>query len=139
MWSNTLLCSECFVIFDWYHSPCLSWDPSNVDDLGRVALFGNAGTILVLELVAPAPSNPSATSPCMSPSLGTSKVGCEPCLTCGHEVESDAAKALECVRKLWSQRGIGITSSSPPPPFFVCHVVRCSELVVLGLGVMLVH
>ena len=44
MWLNTLLCSECFVILDWYHSPCLSWDPPNVDDLGRVALLGRDAT-----------------------------------------------------------------------------------------------
>ena len=35
------------IIFDWYHSPCFSWDPPNVDDLGRVALLGRGATIVV--------------------------------------------------------------------------------------------
>ena len=33
-----------FVIFDWYHSLCLSWDPPNEDDLGRNALLGKGAT-----------------------------------------------------------------------------------------------
>ena len=28
------------IVFDWYYSPCLSWDPPNVDNLGCVALLG---------------------------------------------------------------------------------------------------
>ena len=53
MWLNTLLCSECSVILDWYHSPCLSWDPPNVDDLGRVALLGKGSTIDLSILLSP--------------------------------------------------------------------------------------
>ena len=114
MWLYTLLCSECFVIiFDWYHSPCLSGDPPNVDDLGRAVLLGGAlhfgfgvGGSASLQL-------PPA-SPCLNPSLGASRVGFGPCPTCGHEVESNAVKALQCVRKLWFWGGIGITSSFPP-------------------------
>ena len=44
MWLNTLLCSECFVILNWYHSPCLSWDPPKEDDSGHVALLGRGAT-----------------------------------------------------------------------------------------------
>ena len=33
-----------FVISDWYHSPCLSWDPPKEDDSGRVALLGRGAT-----------------------------------------------------------------------------------------------
>ena len=39
-----MLCSECFVISNWYHSPCLSWDPPKEDDSGRVALLGRGAT-----------------------------------------------------------------------------------------------
>ena len=42
-----MFCSECLVISDWYHSPCLSWNPPNEDDLGRVALLGRGATTLV--------------------------------------------------------------------------------------------
>ena len=53
-------------------------------------------------------------------------------------MESDAADALQCVRKLWFWRGIGITSSFTIA-FFVCQVVRCSELAIFGLSVVLVR
>ena len=81
---------------------------------------------------------PPPTLPCLSPSLGASRVEFQPCPTCGHEVESGAADALQCVRKLWFWRGIGITSSFTIA-FFVCQVVRCSELAILGLSVVLVR
>ena len=44
IWLYTLLCSECSAIFDSCHSPCLSWDLPNVDDLGRIALLGRGAT-----------------------------------------------------------------------------------------------
>ena len=127
-----------FVISDWYHSPCLSWDPPKEDDSGRVALLGRGATFWFRSERLSFPPGPPRTSPCLSPSLGASRVEFQPCPICGHEVESDAADALQCVRKLWFWRGIGITSSFPIA-FFVCHVVRCSELVVLGFSVMLVR
>ena len=43
-----------------------------------------------------------------------------------------------CKEALVFWRGIGITPSFPFA-FFVCHVVRCSELAVLGFSVVLVH
>ena len=33
-----------FVISDWYHSPCLSWDPPKEDDSGCVAPLGRGAT-----------------------------------------------------------------------------------------------
>ena len=109
----------------------LEW---NVALLGRGATFGfRACGAASLQ---PPPSPP--TSSYISPSLGASRVDCEPCQTCGHEAESDVVKALQCVRKLWFRRGIDIISSFPPT-FFIFHVVRCSELAVLGFGVVLGH
>ena len=32
------------IFFDWYHSPCLSWDPPNVDYLGHATLLGRGAT-----------------------------------------------------------------------------------------------
>ena len=52
MWLNTLLCSECSAILNWYHSPCLSWDPTKEDDLGRAALLGR-GAIARLPKAVP--------------------------------------------------------------------------------------
>ena len=49
MWLNTLWCSECFVISDWYHSPCLCWDPPSEDDSGRIALLGSGATHVVIQ------------------------------------------------------------------------------------------
>ena len=133
-----MLCSECFVISNWYHSPCLSWDPPKEDDSGRVALLGRGATFWFRSERLSFPPGPPRTSPYLRPSLGASRVEFQPCPTCGHEVESDAADALQCVRKLWFWRGIGITSSFTIA-FFVCQVVRCSELAILGLSVVLVR
>ena len=47
MWLNMMFFSECFVILNWYHSPCLSWDPPKEDDSGRVALLGRGATTRV--------------------------------------------------------------------------------------------
>ena len=81
---------------------------------------------------------PPRTSLCLAPSLRAFKVELEPCPICRPKAESNAMKALQCVRKPWFWRGIGITSSFPPT-FFVCYVVRCSELAGLGFSVVLIR
>ena len=69
--------------------------------------------ILVSELVAQLPSSPPPTSPYLSLPLGASRIEFGPCLTCGHKAESDAAKVLQCVRKLWFWGGLVLPRLSP--------------------------
>ena len=126
MWLYTLLCSDLFCNLFWLAPLAVSLLGSSQCGWSWARCIAWQGCyILVLELVTQLPSRGGGggggprTSSCMSPSLGTSKVEFGLCPTCGHEVESDVAKALQCVRKLWFRRGIHFTSSSPPP-FFVC-------------------
>ena len=52
------------------------------------------------------PPPPPQTSPCLSPSLGASRVGFGSCLTYGHAAELDAAEALQSWTKQPNRPGV---------------------------------